>query len=322
MVYSRIKGTGSYLPEKVLTNQDLEKMVDTNDQWIRERTGIEQRHIAADGQTTCDLAEAAARKAIEAAGIGVDELDLIIVGTTTPDRVFPSTACLLQKRLGNHGAPAFDVQAVCTGFIYALSVADQFIRNGNAKTALVVGAETLSRIVDWQDRNTCVLFGDGAGAVILQADAEKGIESTHINADGAYEELLMVPAGISDGFDKVKAGEANIQMKGNEVFKMAVNTLGKIVDETLAANQLEKEDVDWLIPHQANIRIIQATAKKLKMSMDQVIVTVNHHGNTSAASVPMALDVAIRSGKVKRGERLLLEAFGGGFTWGSALIIY
>jgi 3-oxoacyl-[acyl-carrier-protein] synthase III len=322
LVYSRIAGTGSYLPEKILTNKDLESMVDTTDQWIRERTGIEQRHIAAEGETTCDLAEAASRKAIEAAGINVDDIDLIIVGTTTPDKVFPSTACLLQKRLGNRGAPAFDVQAVCTGFIYALSVADQFIRSGSAKTALVVGAETLSRIVDWKDRNTCVLFGDGAGAVILQASDQKGIESTHIGADGAYEDLLTVPVGISSGFERVQAGDAFIQMKGNEVFKMAVKTLGKVVDETLSANQLEKSDIDWLIPHQANTRIITATAKKLKMSMDHVVVTVQKHGNTSAASVPLALDAAVRSGQVKRGERLLLEAFGGGFTWGSALVIY
>jgi len=322
LAYSRIIGTGGYLPNKILTNHDLEKMVDTTDEWIRDRTGIEERHIAAENETTCDLAEQAAKRALEAAGITPEDLDLIIVGTTTADRIFPSTACLLQRRLGNHGAPAFDVQAVCTGFIYALSVADQYIRGGMAKHALVVGAETLSRIVDWTDRDTCVLFGDGAGAVVLQASDEMGIQSTHIHADGAYEEMLMVPAGISEGCEALKNGEATIKMKGKEVFKMAVDTLGRIVDETLEANQLQKEDVDWLIPHQANIRIIKATAKKLKISMDHVIVTVDKHGNTSAASVPLALDAAIRSGQVKRGERLLLEAFGGGFTWGSALIKY
>jgi 3-oxoacyl-[acyl-carrier-protein] synthase III len=320
--YSRISGTGGYLPEKVLTNHDLEKMVDTSDQWIRERTGITKRHIVVEGQTTCDLAEQAARGAIEAAGIDPADLDLIIVATTTPDKVFPSTACLLQKRLDNHGAAAFDVQAVCTGFVYGLSIADQFIRNGTSKKALVVGAETLSRIVDWTDRDTCVLFGDGAGAVVLEASEEPGIVSTHIHADGAYEELLMVPGGISDHPDLLTSGKAFIEMRGNEVFKMAVNTLGRIVDETLSHNNIEKHEIDWLIPHQANIRIIKATAKKLKMSMDHVVLTVDEHGNTSAASVPLALNHAVRAGKIKRGERLLLEAFGGGFTWGSALVVY
>ena len=322
MAYSRIIGTGGYLPDKILTNHDLEKMVDTTDEWIRDRTGIEERHIAAEDETTCDLAERAAKYALEAANMRAEDLELIIVGTTTADRIFPSTACLLQRRLGNQGAPAFDVQAVCTGFIYALSVADQYIRSGMVKNALVVGAETLSRIVDWTDRDTCVLFGDGAGAVIIEASEEMGIQSTHIHADGAYEELLMVPAGISEGCEALKKGKATITMKGKEVFKMAVDTLGRIVDETLEANHLDKKDVDWLIPHQANIRIIKATAKKLKMSMDHVVVTVDKHGNTSAASVPLALDAAIRSGQIKRGERLLLEAFGGGFTWGSALIRY
>jgi len=314
--YSRIIGTGGYLPDKVLTNQDLEHMVDTTDEWIRERTGIEERHIAADGQTTCDLAEQAARRAMEAAGVGAADIDLIIVATTTPDRVFPSTACLLQDRLGIRGGAAFDVQAVCTGFVYALGVADKFIRTESARRALVVGAETLSRIVDWTDRGTCVLFGDGAGAVVIEASDEPGILSTHLHADGQYNELLNVPGGVS------QPGRTFIEMKGNEVFKVAVNTLGRIVDETLEANGLQKSDIDWLVPHQANTRIIAATAKKLGMSMERVVLTVATHGNTSAASVPLALDVAVRDGRIRRGETILLEAFGGGFTWGSALIRY
>ncbi|MGA7799720.1 MAG: beta-ketoacyl-ACP synthase III [Gammaproteobacteria bacterium] len=322
MTYARITGTGSYLPEKVLSNHDLEKMVDTTDEWIRDRTGIRKRHIAAEGQTTCDLAERAARSALEAAGRSPRDVDLVIVATTTPDRVFPSTACLLQQRLDIHGCAAFDLQAVCTGFVYALGVADKFIRSRSARCALVVGAETLSRIVDWSDRSTCVLFGDGAGAVVLEASPEPGILSTHLHADGSYEHLLTVPAGISQGYDLVQQGQAYMQMKGNEVFKMAVNTLGRIVDETLHANHMKKSDVDWLIPHQANIRIIQATARKLKMPMDRVVVTVDEHGNTSAASVPLALDAAVRDGRVRRGETLLMEAFGGGFTWGSALLKY
>ena len=320
MIYSRITGTGSYLPEKILTNHDLEKIVDTSDEWITDRTGIKKRHIAADNQTTCDLAEQASRAAMAAAGVDKTEIDLIVVATTTPDRIFPSTACLLQERLDIHGCAAFDVQAVCTGFVYALSVADKFIRTGEAKCALVVGAETLSRIINWQDRSTCVLFGDGAGAVILQASDEPGILSTHLHADGAYKELLTVPAGISEHPEYIKEGKGNIVMQGNEVFKMAVNTLGRIVDETLAKNKMKKSDVHWLVPHQANIRIISATAKKLKMSMDRVVVTVDEHGNTSAASIPLALDQAVRDGRIQRGETVLLEAFGGGFTWGSALL--
>ena len=321
-MYARITGTGSYLPDKILTNHDLEQMVETSDEWIRDRTGIEKRHIAADGQTTCDLAEQAARRALDAAGRRPDEVDLIIVATTTPDRVFPSTACLLQQRLDIHGCAAFDIQAVCTGFVYALGVADKFIRTGSAKCALVIGAETLSRIVDWTDRTTCVLFGDGAGAVVLEASDEAGILSTHLHADGSFESLLTVNAGVSQGYDRLQSGGAFIEMKGNEVFKMAVNTLGRIVDETLAANQLKKSDVDWLIPHQANTRIIHATAKKLKLPTDRVVITVDQHGNTSAASVPLALDVAVRDGRIQRGETLLMEAFGGGFTWGSALLKY
>ncbi len=322
MKYSRIIGTGSYLPEKTLSNHDLEKIMDTTDEWIRERTGIVKRHIAAGDETSCDLAEIAASRAMEAAGRTPRQIDLIVLATTTPDRVFPSTACLLQQRLDIHGTAAFDVQAVCTGFIYALGVADKFIRTGAAKCALVVGTETLSRIVDWNDRGTAILFGDGAGAVVIEASDEPGILSTHLHADGSYEHLLTVPAGVSQGYDKVQSGQAYVQMQGNEVFKMAVNTLGRIVDETLAANEMENSDVDWLIPHQANIRIIQATARKLRMSMDRVVVTVDEHGNTSAASVPLALDTAVRDGRIQRGETLLMEAFGGGFTWGSALVKY
>jgi len=320
MSYARIVGTGGYLPENVMTNHDLEKIVDTSDQWIRERTGIEQRHIAAENETTVDLAEKASRLAIEAAGIDASEIDLIVFATSTPDKIFPSSACILQARLDIHGCPAFDIQAVCTGFIYALNVAEKFIKTGSARTALVVGAEVFSRILNWQDRGTCVLFGDGAGAVVLKASDETGMLSSHIHADGKYENLLWVPYGVGDGFEQVKEGKAYVEMKGNEVFKMAVNTLGRIVDETLAANDMKKSDIDWLVPHQANIRIILATARKLKMSMDHVVVTVNKHGNTSAASVPLALDVAVRDGRIKRGELLLLEAFGGGFTWGSVLV--
>ncbi len=305
-----------------MENTELEKMVDTSDEWIKSRTGIHKRHIAAENETTCDLAEHAARLAMQAASVTADDIDLIIVATTTPDLVFPSTACLLQERLGVSGTAAFDVQAVCTGFIYALSIADKFIKTGAATKALVVGAETLSNIIDWTDRDTCVLFGDGAGVVILEASEQPGIISTFLHADGQHKDLLMVPVGISTDYDSVKSGNAYMQMQGNEVFKMAVNTLGRIVDETLAANNLEKKDIDWLVPHQANTRIISATAKKLDMPMDKVVVTVDQHGNTSAASVPLALDVAVRDGRIQRGDKLLLEAFGGGFTWGSALIDY
>ncbi len=321
-MYSRIAGTGGYLPEKILTNLDMEKIVDTTDEWIRERTGIEQRHIAAEGQTTCDLAEQASLAALEMAGISAKDLDLIIVATTTPDKIFPSTACLLQQRLGNRGAPAFDVQAVCTGFVYGLSVADQFVKTGMVKKALVVGAETLSRITNWADRNTCVLFGDGAGAVVLEASTEAGILSTHIHADGQYEDLLHVPSGTSKLPQTDDIAEKTMNMKGAEVFKIAVNTLSSIAKETLAANGLKKSDLDWLVPHQANLRIIKAAAKKLKLRDDQTVITVNKHANTSSASVPMALNEAVRDGRIQRGQMLLLEAFGGGFTWGSALIKY
>ncbi|MFT7235443.1 MAG: 3-oxoacyl-[acyl-carrier-protein] synthase-3 [Methylophagaceae bacterium] len=318
MTYSRIAGTGSYLPVKILTNHDLEKMVDTSDQWIQDRTGIKKRHIVAEDETTTDLAFNAAQKAIEAANISPNDIDLIIVATTTPTRIFPSTASLVQERLGVRGCPAFDIQAVCTGFVYALTVADKFIKSGSVKNALVIGAESLSRIVDWTDRNTCVLFGDGAGAVVLQASEETGILSTHIHSDGQYNTLLSVPTGPGSAQDnEVKP---YIEMQGNDVFKVAVKTLSSIADETLAANNLKKTDIDWLIPHQANIRIITATAKKLNMSMDHVVVTVAEHGNTSAASIPLALDTAVRDDRIQRGETLLLEAFGGGFTWGSVLL--
>ncbi|WP_006786356.1 beta-ketoacyl-ACP synthase III [Thiorhodospira sibirica] len=322
MSYARITGTGGYLPAKALTNAELEHLVDTTDAWITERTGIKKRHIAAPDETCCDLAERAARAALQMANRHPTDVDLIVLATTTPNHVFPSTACLLQQRLGVHGCAAFDIQAVCTGFIYALGVAERFVRTGGAKCALVVGAETLSRILNWEDRGTCVLFGDGAGAVVLEASDRPGILSTHLHADGRFAELLNVPYGVSSGYERLLAGEAFIQMKGNEVFKMAVNTLGRIVDETLEHNQIDQADIDWLIPHQANIRIIQATARKLKMPMERVVVTVEDHGNTSAASIPLALDVAVRDGRIREGDMVMMEAFGGGFTWGSALLRY
>ncbi|HHW4668926.1 beta-ketoacyl-ACP synthase III [Xylella fastidiosa] len=320
-IFARIAGTGGYLPEKVLTNDDLAHIVDTSDEWIRTRTGIRERHIAAEGETTSDLAYEAAIRALEAAEVRSADLDLIVVGTTTPDLIFPSTACLLQARLGAVGCGAFDVNAACSGFVYALSVAEKFVSSGCSKTVLVVGADTLTRIIDWSDRTTCVLFGDGAGAVVLKADEDTGILSTHLHADGSKKELLWDPVGVSVGFGEGKDCGA-LLMKGNEVFKYAVKALDRVVDETLEANHLDKHELDWLIPHQANLRIIEATARRLDMSMDQVVVTVDRHGNTSTASVPLALDEAIRSGRVQRGQLLLLEAFGGGFTWGSALLRY
>jgi 3-oxoacyl-[acyl-carrier-protein] synthase III len=319
LTYSRILGTGSYLPARILTNADLEKLIDTNDQWIVERTGIRERHIAAEGEFTSDLATQAARAALDAAGLAIDDIDLLLVATTTPDLVFPSTACIVQSKLGmTNGKPAFDLQAVCSGFVYAMSVADQFIKTGAAKYVLVIGAETLSRITDWNDRGNCILWGDGAGAVVLGASAEPGIIATHIHADGRHKELLRTTSGPSAGMKE----PALMRMEGNAVFKMAVNTLDRIVDETLEANGLQKSEIDWLVPHQANIRIISATAKKLGMSMDNVVTTVAGHGNTSAASVPLAFDVAVRDGRIQRGQTVLMEAFGGGFTWGSVLLKY
>ncbi|SEO52531.1 beta-ketoacyl-ACP synthase III [Aquisalimonas asiatica] len=323
MTYARIKGTGSYLPEKILTNAELEKLVDTSDSWIRERTGIRERRIVGDDQTCRDLAVIAASRALDAAGLKASDIDLVVLGTCTPDRIFPSTACLIQTEMGiRPGAVAFDVSAACSGFVYALDVANRFIATGGAKRALVIGSETMSRIIDWTDRGTCVLFGDGAGAVVLEADDTPGILSTHLHADGGFEDLLNVPWGVSQGYGELEGSAGKLHMRGNEVFKVAVRTLGRIVDETLEANGLQKQDVDWLIPHQANIRIIQATAKKLGLPMEQVVQTVAEHGNTSAASIPLALDTAVRDGRIQRGELLLLEAFGGGFTWGSALIRY
>ncbi len=317
MKHSRIAGTGSYLPERILTNAELERSIDTTDEWIFTRTGIRERHIVAEGEFTSDMAFEAAKKAIEAANIDIQSIDLIVLATTTPDRTFPSTACLLQQKLGITNCPAFDLQAVCSGFVYALATADNFIKAGAAKCALIVGADAMSRITDWTDRSNCILWGDGAGAVILQASDEQGILSTHLYANGNYADMLTVPHGVSN-----QEGSKTILMEGNAVFKMAVNTLDAIVDDTLAANGLEKSDVDWLVPHQANIRILQSTAKKLGMSMDRVVTTVDKHGNTSAASIPLALDVAVRDGRIKRGETILMEAFGGGFTWGSVLMKY
>lgn len=317
--YARIAGTGGYLPATVRTNDDIARMVDTSDAWIVERTGIRERRIAAADETASSMGEVAARQALEAAGWKPDDIDLIIVATSTPDRIFPSTACLLQERLGiRNQCGAFDIQAACSGFVYALSIADQFIRAGTSKRALVVGSEVNSRLVDWSDRATCILFGDGAGAVALESSVEPGILSTHIHSDGRFQDLLYLPnpeVGIGGELPYVR-------MQGNEVFKIAVNTLGRIVDETLVTNGLDKSEVDWLVPHQANIRIIAATARKLGMPMERVVVTIEKQGNTSSASVPLALHEAIQDGRIRRGQILLMEAFGGGFTWGSALVRY
>jgi len=314
MIYSKIKGCGSYLPKKVLTNAELESTLDTTDEWITTRTGIKKRHIVAEDEFTSDLAYEAAKIAISDANIQSSEIDLIVVATTTPDKIFPSTACILQKKLGIDECAAFDIQAVCSGFIYALSVADKFIKTGSAKNVLVVGADAMSTITDYSDRSNAILWGDGSGAVILSKSNEEGILSTHIHAKGEYEELLHVPRKEQQSL------KDTIDMKGNQVFKMAVNTLDMIVDETLNANNLAKEDIDWVVPHQANIRILEATAKKLNMSMDKLIVTIDEQGNTSAASIPLALDFGIKQKKIKPGHLILMEAFGGGFTWGSALI--
>ncbi len=317
-MFARLIGTGSYLPARIMPNAELEDMVETTDEWIQNRTGIRQRHIAADDESTSDMAEQAIRKALAAADADVDTIDLLIVATSTPDLIYPSTACLLQKRLGmQNGAPAFDVQAVCSGFVYALGIADKFIRSGAAARALVVGADMNSKILDWSDRTTCVLFGDGAGAVVLEAGDEPGIYASRLHADGAYADLLQVPAGVS------RPGAAPfIRMQGNEVFKFAVNVMADMVDEILAAAGMDKADIDWLVPHQANQRIITATAKKLKLPMTKVISTVAEHGNTSGASIPLALDRGIRDQKIRRSERLLLEAVGGGFTWGAVFLRY
>ena len=317
-MYSRIAGTGKYLPERVLTNADLEKMVETSDEWIKSRTGIELRHIAAENEYTSDLAYKAGLAALENAGVTAADIDLVLVGTTTPDLIFPNVACLVQERLGIKSCPAFSVEAACSGFLYGLVVADQFLRLGQARRALVIGAETMSRIMDWTDRETCVLFGDGAGAVVLEAAESPGILYSTLGADGRYKDLLYASSGVSL---RQREGAA-LRMKGNEVFKVAVRTLENLVDEVVEKNNLEKGQIDWLIPHQANIRIISATAKRLDLPMERVILTVREHGNTSAASVPMALDTAIRDGRIKRGDLLLLEAFGGGFTWGASLIRY
>ncbi len=317
MTYSRIVGTGGYLPAKVLTNRDLEKTIDTSDEWIFSRTGIRQRHIAADNERTSDLALAASRKALDAAGIAAQDIELIIVATTTPDIIFPSTACILQSKLGVRNCAAFDVQAVCSGFIYGLSIADQFLRSEQYRYALIVGAEVYSRILDWEDRGTCVLFGDGAGAVVLKASDAPGILSSHLHADGRYQNLLSVPGSVRGG--RVE-GRPFLQMEGNAVFKFAVKVLDEMVREALVKNNMQKSDIDWLIPHQANIRIIQSTAKKLGMSMEKVVVTVDRHGNTSAASIPLALDEAVRDGRICSGQHVLLEGVGGGFTWGAVLV--
>ncbi|HUO44521.1 MAG TPA: beta-ketoacyl-ACP synthase III [Burkholderiales bacterium] len=316
-VYSRITGTGSYLPQKVLTNHDLEQMVETSDEWIYTRTGIRERHIAAGDEQVSDLALHASRRAIAAAGITAQNIDLIIVATTTPDMVFPSTACILQTKLGIRDCPAFDVQAVCSGFVYALAIADQFVRSGHYQHALVVGADALSRIVDWSDRSTCVLFGDGAGAVVLSAADRPGVLSSHLHADGGYRDALTAPGAFCSG--KVE-GSAFIRMDGGTVFKFAVHAFEAVAREALAANNLAISDIDWFIPHQANIRIIAATAEKLGLGMDKVVATVDRHGNTSAASIPLALDEAVRDGRVREGQHVLLEGVGGGFTWGAVLL--
>jgi 3-oxoacyl-[acyl-carrier-protein] synthase III len=320
-MYSRIIGTGKYLPEKILSNFDLEKMVETSDDWIRTRTGIEERRIAADDEATSDLAHRAALAAIEDAKLEPKDIDFVVVGTTTPDMIFPNVGCILQDKLGIRGGPAFSIEAACSGFLYSLAVADQFVRSGQARRALVIGAETMSRIIDWKDRETCVLFGDGAGAVILEAAEQPGIIYSTLGADGRYRKLLYASNGPATRH-RQKADGAALRMKGNEVFKIAVKTLENLVDDVLEKNDLEQGQIDWLIPHQANVRIIAAMARRLGLPMERVVLTVQTHGNTSAASVPMALDTAIRDGRIKRGDLLLLEAFGGGFTWGASLVRY
>ncbi len=318
-MYSKIIATGSYLPEKILTNKDLEKTVDTSHEWIVERSGINQRHIAAQDELASDLATRAAQRAIETAGLSPSEIDLLIVATTTPDMVFPSTACIVQSKLGISGSPAFDVQAVCCGFVYALNIADLFIKSGQASNALIIGAEVYSRILDWNDRTTCVLFGDGAGAVVLSSSEEPGILKTKLHADGSFRDKLCVPGWVNAG---EISGSPMVTMDGGAVFKFAVKVFEQTARELLDEANLSIDDVDWFIPHQANIRIMESTAKKLKLPREKLISTVDHHGNTSAASIPLALDEAVQTGKVTRGDLLLLEGVGGGFTWGGALVKY
>ena len=322
MIYSKISGTGKYLPDRILTNKDLEEIVDTSDDWIKSRTGVEKRHIASDDQSTSDLAYEAAKIAIRSSSINLNEIDLIIVGTCTPDLVFPNTATLVQEKLGIGGCPAFSLETACSGFIYAAAVADKFIKLGEAKCALVIGADCISRLLDWTDRSTCVLFGDGAGAVILKPSSESGIISCHLGSDGKYKDLLCYPIGPSKDLHKAGSSDAKLLMNGNEVFKVAVRTLGKLAEKTLRDNNIDQEKLDWLVPHQANRRIIEATAKRLKLPLSKVILTVQDHGNTSSASIPMALDVGIEDGRIQRGQLILMEGFGGGFTWGSILMRY
>ena len=322
MIYSKITGTGKYLPDHILTNKDLEEIVDTSDDWIKSRTGVEKRHIASDDQSTSDLAYEAAKIAIRNSSTNLNEIDLIIVGTCTPDLVFPNTATLVQEKLGIGGCPAFSLETACSGFIYAAAVADKFIKVGEAKCALVIGADCLSRLLDWTDRSTCVLFGDGAGAVILKPSSESGIISCHLGSDGQYKDLLCYPIGPSKDLHKAGSSDAKLLMSGNEVFKVAVRTLGKLAEKTLHDNDIDQDKLDWLVPHQANMRIIKATAKRLKLPLSKVILTVQDHGNSSSASIPMALDVGIEDGRIQRGQLILMEGFGGGFTWGSILMRY
>ncbi len=322
MIYSRVRSTGSYLPSKVVTNHDLENQVETSDEWIVSRTGIKERHIAEDGETTCDLAEIASRNALKFGELDASDIDLVVFATTTADQVFPSSACLLQERLGIAGSPAFDVQAVCAGFMYAVDVADKFLRTGSAQRALVIGAETFSRIIDWTDRETCVLFGDGAGALVLEASDKPGIHSSHLHANGRYKDLLCVPVGVSNQYDSVVNGTAYTRMRGSEVFRLAVKCMGEVASEALTTSGIDVSEVDWLVPHQANYRILKTTASQLGVPMEKVVVTVAEHGNTSAASIPLALDSAVRDGRIQRGQKVLINGFGGGFTWGAALFTY
>jgi 3-oxoacyl-[acyl-carrier-protein] synthase-3 len=316
MTWSRIVGTGSYLPPRIVTNEEFARRLDTSDEWIRERTGIAERRIADPSLASSDLALEASRAALSAAQLAPADIDLIIVATSTPDYVFPSTACLLQAKLGIKNCPAFDVQAVCSGFVYALATADRFIRSGMNRRALVVGAEVFSRIMDWNDRATCVLFGDGAGAVVLAAGDKPGIHASVLHADGSYADILSVPGNVCGG--RI-TGSPYLQMQGNQVFKLAVRVLDEVARETLKASDMTVADVDWLIPHQANVRILEATARKLGLARERVVVTVDKHGNTSAASIPLALDEYVRAGKIRAGHRVLMEGVGGGFTWGAAL---